>query len=339
MPDDPGSVGAGWEEARQGWLASKRLKSGSNNTARAYDTALRQMLAWAGCGPWEISPADAVEWAGYLHEVARLSPATVAVKLSGCSSYYEFVRRHYPAAWPAGMVNPFELVERPRVRAYGRARYPSTAQVQKLLGAVDAPSPTGKRDFCLMYLLVTTCRRSSEILNLRWGDIRQTRAGWTFSYRYKGGEQRTTVMPAQGRSVLVAYLLAAGRDPEGMAAEEFVFAPLYPGRARRFGAGKAEGVPAPHPISNQQANAIVWRWGQKAGLPREVCHVHGLRHAGARLRIELGKASGQPLDLLDVMNLLGHSSLAVTQVYSQEVLQDPVDPLGAQAAAFLMGAR
>lgn len=325
-----------WEQVREAWLASKKVRSGGENTARAYGCALRQLERAMGRPAWELDAEDAQEWASTLSAFA--APATVALKLSACRSFYEYARRHAPDLWGT-QPNPFELIERPRVSAYGRARYPSTEEVQRLLHAIDASSASGRRDFCLLYLLVTTCRRSSEVLQLRWGDIRPTRGAWVFHYRYKGGEERVAAMPPQGRAAIVAYLLAAGRDPERMAAGEFVFAPLYPGRARRFARGSAPGAGAPHPISNQQANAIVWKWGRAAGLPREVCHVHGLRHAGARLRIELGKARGQPLDLLDVKALLGHSSLAVTQVYSESILEEPADPLGMEAAAFLLNGR
>jgi hypothetical protein len=53
-------------------------------------------------------------------------------------------------------------------------------------------------------------------------------------------------------------------------------------------------------------------------------------------RIERRKATGQAVDLLEVMTLLGHSSLAVTQIYSQRVLNDPEDPGGTDAAEFLL---
>jgi integrase len=335
-------VSESWESAWKAWLASTRQQSGAGNTERAYRLALRQLLEFV-CKPAAlVGPADAQAWAAHLSEA--LAPGTVALKLAAASSFYRWVRDNEPGLWPAERLNPFLRVKRPRVTAYGRATYPTTAQVQRLLGAVNTTSPAGRRDFALLYLLVTTCRRSSEILNLRWGDIRDTPAGWAFHYRYKGGLIRQALMPPQGRAALVAYLLAAGRDPERMAPEEFVFAPIYPGRAERFRKPATNATNCTkgndgRPISNQQANQILWRWGRKAGLPREVCHVHGLRHAGARLRIQLGKAAGAPLDTWEVMRLLGHASLAVTQVYTDAVLEDPVDPGGTAAAAFLLGRR
>jgi hypothetical protein len=42
------------------------------------------------------------------------------------------------------------------------------------------------------------------------------------------------------------------------------------------------------------------------------------------------------VDYIELMQLLEHSSLSVTQIYSQEVLEDPEDPSGRDAAEALL---
>jgi integrase len=48
------------------------------------------------------------------------------------------------------------------------------------------------------------------------------------------------------------------------------------------------------------------------------------------------KEAGRGVDYEELMLLLGHSSLAVTQIYSQTLLEDPEDEGGDAAAMELM---
>jgi integrase len=337
-----------WQGAIESWLAAKRRRSGGENTARAYSLALRQFVEFAGVGLWQVGSGHAQAWAAHMGRVMvdghPLAAGSVALKLAALSSFYEYVQRRYQvptpdgrqvSLWPADRANPFTVVERPKISAYGRAHYPTTDQVQLILDAINTKCVTGKRDFALLYTFVTTCRRCSEVLHLRWGDLRRKADGdWVFQYRYKGGDTRRGVLPARAYQAICAYLEADGRPVAGMQAGSYLFVPLHPERALKLNPNAS--TEPNRPLSNHQANSILWKYGRRLGLPREVCHVHGLRHAGARLRIERKKTRGEAVDLLEVMTLLGHSSLAVTQIYAQRVLNDPEDPGGADAAEFLL---
>lgn len=332
-----------WDAAQTAWLESKRRKSGRDNTVRAYRLATGQFFEWAGVEPWRVSPVHAQNWAMHLTELGR-SRATVGLKLAALSSFYDFVQRRYSfttpdgrsmALWPADRANPFGTVERPKVSAYGRAKYPTTDELKAILAEINTGCLTGKRDFALLYAISTTCRRSSEILNLRWGDLRTLEEGdLAFSYIYKGGEERTSVLNRMAWQAIEAYLRADGRPPEKMTDDQYLFIPLDPERILRL--NPEADVNPNRPISNHQANAILKKYGARAGVELERCHIHGLRHAGARLRVEQMKTNGRGVDYMELMQLLGHSSLAVTQIYSQVVLEDPEDPGGEAAARALL---
>ena len=65
-------------------------------------------------------------------------------------------------------------------------------------------------------------------------------------------------------------------------------------------------------------------------MPAEVLHAHGLRHAGARLRKDQGA------DVFELQEILGHASIAVTQVYSERVLEEPQDARGDDVVAVVL---
>lgn len=347
-----------WEAAQTTWLESKQRRSGGENTVRAYRLAVKQFFGWAFVAPWLVSPGHAQEWAGHLSTEAKeivdgetgeitygpLAPATVALKLAALSSLYDFVQRRYTfmtqdgrhaSLWPADRANPFGTVERPKVSPYGRAVFPTTDELKRILDDVNTECLTGKRDFALLYTLATTCRRAAEVLNLRWGDIQELEEGdFSFRYRYKGGDERRAVLNRRAYQAICSYLEADGRPVEEMDEGDYVFVPLDPDRIKHL--RPDEDVDPNHPISNNQANSLLKKYARRCGIDSEKAHLHGLRHAGARLRVEQMKKSGAGVDYMELMHLLGHSSLAITQIYSQNVLEDPEDPGGEAAAGALL---
>ena len=335
---DDSSQWMAWEGAQRAWLADQLCE----NTRRSYEVALRQFFDWFGLSPWEVGTAAAQEWKIYLLEEEELADSTVNLKLAALSSFYTFVQVRYTARtpdgrelslWPADRSNPFTVIRRLKVSPYGRSKFPSTAEVQAMMGEINTDCLQGKRDLALLYTFVTTCRRSSEVLNLRWGDLHEKDDGdFYFDYRYKGGDRRKAVLNRLAYQAICAYLKADGRL-ETMGAGDYVFVPLDPERILRMRPGLE--VDPNQPLSNRTANGILKKYARRAGVDEERAHLHGLRHAGARLRVEQQKANGG-VDYVVLMQLLGHSSLAVTQIYSQEVLEEPEDPGGEAAARALL---
>jgi len=343
-----------WEAAQNAWLESKRRRSGGDNTVRAYSLAVRQFFDWSGVEPWRVSPGHAQEWAVYLSAVGAHGPAvptaaplaqsTVGLKLAALSSLYDYVQRRYTfqtrdgrhaSLWPADKANPFGTVERPKISQYGRATYPTTPELKAILAEINTNCLLGKRDFALLYTFSTTCRRASEVLNMRWGDLRELGDGnWAFDYRYKGGDQRQAVLDRRAYAAICAYLQADGRPIGDMQAGDYIWIPLYPDRIQRL---RPDATPDPNrPISNHQANQVLKKYARRCDIDPPRAHIHGLRHAGARLRVEQMRDAGRGVDYMELKQLLGHSSLAVTQIYSEIVLEDPEDPGGDQAAQALL---
>ncbi|MFP4346428.1 MAG: tyrosine-type recombinase/integrase [Anaerolineales bacterium] len=265
-----------------------------------------------------------------LGEPQPLAPASINQKLAAGSSFYRFLQGYTARVggqevrlWSPNRANPFALVERAEIQPFERAVFPSAEEVVQMLSLCNREVPLGARDFALLYTLVTTCRRAGEILNLRWGEIEPAGDGhYKFRYTYKGGALRWASLRREVWGVIVDYLKVSGRYP--LESADYVFTALYHERGERLG---HEDLAENRPLSNSNANAILQKYAARAGVPRGKAHLHGLRHAGARERYREEKERGS-FDLLEMSQFLGHANVAVTQVYTQSVLEDPADPAG-----------
>jgi integrase len=346
VQDDPDAAAwldaqAAWLDAQAAWLDAKRRRSGGDNTARAYGIALRQFLTYCGVPPWLVVSAHAQAWARHL--AATVSPATLGLKLAALSGFYDYVQRHHllptpdgrgRTLWPADRSNPFAAVQRPKVSPYARASFPTTEELQAILHQPNTGCRTGARDFALLFAIATTCRRCTEILHLRWGDLQPLPNGdCAFTYRYKGGDVRRAVLGREAYRAVCDYLRADGRPPEAMRPGDYLFIPLQPGCIARI--NPAASLEPNRPLSGHQANVILKKHARRAGVPLHKAHIHALRHAGARLRVEQMERAHN-VNVREIQALLGHASLAVTDVYLRAVLAAPTDPGASAAAAALL---
>lgn len=343
-----------WMAARTAWLDDQA----SENTRSVYLIAWEQFFAWAGVAPWDVSVGLAQEWKRYMLsddyvrrwsddgaplEMGALAESSVNAKLAALTSFYSFVAERYRfrsqgrevVLWPANQPNPFRGVKRLKVSPYGRAEKPSTEELQAMLAAINTDCLTGKRDFALIYTAATTCRRFSEFISLRWGDLEEMDDGnFWFPYVYKGGDLRKAVLTRLAYQAICAYLRAEGRLEE-MQEDEYIFRALHPGRGARLGAELA-GLPVNRPLGNGTVNGILKKYARRVGVDESKAHIHGIRHAGLKLRVQQMKERRGGVDYVEVMEVAGHSTLAVTQIYVGEVCEDPSDPGAAAAARALM---
>lgn len=327
-----------WEMARDEWLQTLRAE----NTRQSYSSDLRLFFEWAKVDPWDVSIGLATRYKNHL-DAQKRADSTINRKLAALSSFYEFVRRRFVfhragvdvSLWPSDRANPFDAVQRYQLEPFGRSKFPTTDELRAILAEINTDCLEGTRDFALLYTYAVTCRRCSEILNLKYGDLTfQDDGDVAFDYIYKGGKHKKAIIPRLAWAAIAAYLRADGRPHEQMQPGDYIFVPLYPERAARLPQHDAGGDPN-RPISASTASEILKKYGRRAGIAPEKCHLHALRHAGARLRLDQMRERGQ-IDLMEICNLLGHSSLAVTQIYLESAHTDPEDPGGNDAASALL---
>lgn len=166
----------------------------------------------------------------------------------------------------------------------------SVSQMQRLLETLSGDDPAGLRDRALLELLYATGARISEVLGLDVDDL----AG-------EHGLVRVTGKGAKQRLV-----------PVGSFAREAVDAWLVRGRPAL--AAKGRGGPAlllgarGGRLSRQAAWEIIQRVAEEAGV--EHVSPHTFRHSFATHLLEGGA------DVRVVQELLGHASVATTQIYT-----------------------
>ena len=322
-----------WLRARDAWQDSKRRRSGSQQTVRAYQHDWNEFFQFAGKAPWNISSRDAEEWLHSLH--ATLKETSINRKLAALSSFYEFVIDLFTFVGKDGVErsifidaggnprpNPFRKPARFKVDTYNHSDPMSADTVRKCLKAINPHTLLGARDFALIVTYVYTGRRSTEIANLRWGDIEVDQERYYYDWHGKAGSGRVDELPPPAYHAIVHFLKLTGRC-ETIRTTDYVFQPVFGDRAGRLPNVRATGRGAPsgnRPISSSMINRIVKRRFVAVGVAPALIHTHTLRHTAAHLRYR----DGQGQDILEISKFLAHSSIAVTQVYLSQ-MHKPVD--------------
>ncbi|SDS09673.1 site-specific tyrosine recombinase XerD [Corynebacterium timonense] len=165
----------------------------------------------------------------------------------------------------------------------------SIAEVAELLDACPTDTPLHLRDKALLEMLYGTGARVSEVLALAVDDVAENEG--VLSVTGKGGKQRLVPLGGAGRDAVEAYLV---RGRPGLAT----------GRSHALFLNARGGA-----LSRQSAWSIIKDAAARAGIDKEVSP-HTLRHSFATHLLQGGA------DVRTVQELLGHSSVTTTQIYT-----------------------
>lgn len=166
----------------------------------------------------------------------------------------------------------------------------SIEQMAAVLAAVDGDEPRAMRDRALLELLYATGARVSEAVALNVDDLRD---GEIVRLTGKGSKQRIVPVGSFARAAIDAYLV----------------------RARPVFSARGTATPAlflgarGHRVSRQNAWLIIRAAAERARLGFEISP-HTFRHSFATHLLAGGA------DVRVVQELLGHSSVATTQIYT-----------------------
>ena len=164
-------------------------------------------------------------------------------------------------------------------------------QMAALLAASDGDSPQALRDKALLELLYATGARISEAVALNVDDVIDNDVVRLFG---KGSKQRVVPLGSYARDAIDAYLI----------------------RVRPMLAARGDATPAlflgvrGHRVSRQNAWLIIRAAADRAHLGLSISP-HTFRHSFATHLLAGGA------DVRVVQELLGHSSVATTQIYTQ----------------------
>ncbi|MEN6584050.1 MAG: site-specific tyrosine recombinase XerD [Armatimonadota bacterium] len=163
-------------------------------------------------------------------------------------------------------------------------------ELSRLLDAPDIHEDLGLRDKAMFETLYATGLRVSELINLKSDDV-NTRMGFLRCIG-KGDKERVV--------------------PLGEVAAEYITAYSDRVRGRLTGGDRSEYLfltKNGQPMSRVMFWKIIQKYAAKAGIAKQITP-HMLRHSFATHLIERGA------DLRSVQEMLGHASIATTQIYT-----------------------
>ncbi|MCT1367835.1 site-specific tyrosine recombinase XerD [uncultured Kocuria sp.] len=304
-------VPAGFERPVQRYLQHLTVERGlSANTLASYQRDLGRYLDFLTeqrCvqSPQDITTDDVRDYVQHMARPASeggcgLSTRSVARGVVSARGLHKFwVLEGITEDDPAATVNPPSAGER-----LPKALPVDT--VARILEAPDRETPTGLRDAALLEFLYSTGARISEAVGIDRDDLSSEfagEAGGTEDPNGLGGAARLEGKGGKQRLV-----------PVGSYAVDAVSAYLV--RARPLFAAKGSATPALFlnarggRLTRQGAWLILKKAAARANVTEELSP-HTLRHSFATHLIEGGA------DIRVVQELLGHSSLTTTQIYTR----------------------
>ncbi|HEV2754884.1 MAG TPA: site-specific tyrosine recombinase XerD [Actinomycetota bacterium] len=269
----------------------------ADNSVAAYRRDLAKWTAYcadAGIGLRDAEPGNVTEFLDRLRKgrppaAAPMAPSSVARTLVSVRALYRFLVRE------AGLASdPTARVGTPsRPRSIPKAI--SVEQVERL---IEAPPRDllGRRDVAMLEVLYGAGLRISELVDLDVDDA-DLDAGTVLVRSGKGGKGRMVPLGRAARRAVGEYLVQS--RPELL-----VRAPARAGDAAALFLNARGGR-----LGRQGCWKVLKHHAGAAGLDR-VVSPHTLRHSFATHMLDAGA------DIRVVQELLGHSSLATTQVYT-----------------------
>jgi integrase len=274
----------------QGWL---QTAGRAVSTVRTYSTVAGEFLAFLDSrGGMASCDAAAVE--AFVATLAGYQFKTIEQKLCALRSFLRF-------ASGDGLVDAAVLDAVPAVRSRRQTRIPSvwdSADVAKILDAVDRGNPCGKRDYAIILLVTRLGLRGIDIKRLEFSDF-----DWP-------GNRLSISQAKTGRRVWLPLL-----KDVGWAVIDYVRSARPASECRQVFIRHTAPV---GPFSDQDhLHQILLKHARAAHVPVSEKRRHGmhsLRHTLATRLLE----DGTPIE--QIADILGHQSVGSTGVYLKSSL-------------------
>lgn len=297
--DTQPSLGESWLRALALLDEDLRRTNAAPRTRRAYGIDTLQFACWANghrLTTYTVAPRDVRRYVAHLSELS-LSATTIARKLAAIRALFRSQREHGEIEQ-----SPADLLSTPRHDSR-LPRVLKAPEVARLLdnipadgvgmGGVGGPfksGPLNLRDRALFELVYACGLRAEEIVSLDVADIDHDAE----QLRVEGKGSKTRFVPVGEVALKTVRLYLERARPVLCDGEQ---AALFLSRSGRR-------------LGTSDIRRRLRAWATRAGVPAGTTP-HSLRHSFATHLLDGGA------DLRSIQELLGHSSISTTQVYTR----------------------
>ncbi len=229
-----------------------------------------------------VTLAELYEYISFVNKYMKNASSARARKVASLRSFFKYMTVR------AGMLehNPAENLETPKV-IKPKPRYLTLDESKKLLENIPRDD-FFDRNLCIITLFLNCGVRVSELVGINISAIKDD----TVMVNGKGSKDRMVYLNKACRYTIDNYLRV--RPADGVIDKDALFISRQKKR-----------------LSTKMVWCIVKNCLEAAGLDSSHYSPHKLRHTAATLLYQYAEA-----DLLIIQNILGHESLATTQIYT-----------------------
>ncbi len=269
-----------------GYLLS--VKNYSQNTLVSYAGDLKdfvEFLSTKRISLENINLNTLKDYTFYLNEKKKYNPFTIARKLSSLRTFFRFLEEE--KGIDTGFV---QLLESPKLPL----RLPkvlSLEEVERILSAPDISHPLGYRDRTMLEVLYATGVRVSELISLKFENVNLELG--ILRIWGKGGKERLVPLGDIALDFLKNYIEK-----------------IRPCFVKRQGESTIFLNKRGKPLTRQRFWQIIKHYARISGIDEDKVSPHVIRHSFATHLLQGGA------DLRALQLMLGHSTLATTQIYT-----------------------
>lgn len=260
-------------------------------TVQTYTGNIRQFVKWtAQNGIKRPTRQDVIAYRDELRE--RCKPSTV-------QNYITALRLFFKWTAQAGIYPDIaDHIKGAKLDEGHKKDYLTATQVKDILSTIDTQTAKGKRDYCIIALMVTGGLRDIEVARANIEDLQQLGSSTVLYLQGKGREERTDfikVVPAV-ESLLREYLRTRQKEKGKQ--------PLFTSLSNN---NKGQRL-TPKSISSIVKNRLI-----AAGYNSDRLTAHSLRHTAVTLSL----IGGLPLE--EVQQFARHRNISTTQIYAHNL--------------------
>lgn len=242
-----------------------------------------------------VSLQDLYSYLAYLDNVKNNSSRTRSRKISSIRSFYDYI---YNKSRQIN-ANPTDKLELPKSSKTNPV-YLTLSESMDLLNTIleEENNFIRTRDYAMVTIFLNVGLRLSELRGINLSNIKENK----LTVLGKGNKERTIFLNKACQNAINDYLIYR---PE-LENEDALFLSFRNNR-----------------ISVRSIQSRVEKYIKKIGLDSSLYSVHKLRHTAATLMYKYGKT-----DIRTLQSILGHESVATTQIYTHinsEDMQNALD--------------